>query len=192
MRHLPNIKMDGQVAILAVAAKGSFEAAGKYLGIGKSAVRKRVQSVEGELGTAVFRTVGKRMAPTKAGHLYLPSARESVRQAALGVGRVQAFVKAQRNDLRIGYSSFLNTRLLDIVRRIQPEVVGSLSVKRESMTTRQAIARQIGSPICPGIVKRFAHPLGPRVKAAADTAWAAAALTRGQVGLRSHHPEQVG
>jgi DNA-binding transcriptional LysR family regulator len=132
--------MDGQVAVLAVAAKGSFEAAGKYLGIGKSAVRKRVQSVEGELGTAVFRTVGKRMAPTKAGHLYLPSARESVRQAALGVGRVQAFVKAQRNDLRIGYSSFLNTRLLDIVRRIQPEVVGSLSVKRESTTTRQAVA----------------------------------------------------
>jgi len=139
MRHLPNIKMDGQIAVLAVAAKGSFEAAGKYLGIGKSAIRKRIQSLEEELGAPVFRTVGKRMAPTKAGHLYLQSARESVRQAALGIGRVQALVRAEKNDLRIGYSSFLNTRLLEVVRRIQPEVLGSAAVKRESVTTRQAV-----------------------------------------------------
>jgi DNA-binding transcriptional LysR family regulator len=50
--------MDGQIAVLAVAEKGSFEAAGKYLGIGKSAVRKRVRSVEGELGTSLFRAEG--------------------------------------------------------------------------------------------------------------------------------------
>jgi DNA-binding transcriptional LysR family regulator len=53
--HRLNITMDGQIAVLAVAEKGSFGAAGKYLGIGKSAVRKRVQSVEAEIGTAVFR-----------------------------------------------------------------------------------------------------------------------------------------
>ena len=46
--------MDGQIAVLAVAEKGSFEAAGKYLGIGKSAARKRVQSVESELGHPSF------------------------------------------------------------------------------------------------------------------------------------------
>jgi LysR family transcriptional regulator, benzoate and cis,cis-muconate-responsive activator of ben and cat genes len=37
--------MDEQIAVLAVADKGSFEAAGKYLGVGRSAVRKRVQRV---------------------------------------------------------------------------------------------------------------------------------------------------
>ena len=139
MRHLLNIKMDGQIAVLAVAAKGSFEAAGKYLGIGKSAVRKRVQSLEEELGTPVFRTAGKRMVPTKAGLLYLQSARESVRQAALGVGRIQALVRAESNNLRLGYSSFLNIRLLEVVRRIQPDAVGSVTVKRESVTTQQAV-----------------------------------------------------
>jgi len=40
--------MDGQIAVFAVAEQGSFEAAGKYLGIGKSAVRKCVNSVESE------------------------------------------------------------------------------------------------------------------------------------------------
>jgi hypothetical protein len=38
----------------------------------------------------------------------------------------------------------------------------------------------------------FAQLLGPCVKAAEGTAQAAAALTRGQVGLRFQHPGQVG
>jgi len=132
--------MDGQIAVLAVAEKGSFGAAGKYLGIGKSAVRKRVQSVETEIGTLVFRVVGRRLVLTEAGSLYLLSARESVRQAWLGLDRVQAFLRAQMNDLRIGYSTYLNTKLLDIVRHIHPEGNGSLSVTRESLMTHQIVA----------------------------------------------------
>ena len=132
--------MDEQVAALAVAEKGSFEAAGKYLGIGKSAVRKRVVSVENELGVAVFRSLGKEMVPTEAGNLYLPAARESIRQASLGIDRVRAFLSIQTNDLRIGYSTYLNAKLLDVVRRIHPEGISSLSVTRESLTTYQAIA----------------------------------------------------
>jgi LysR family transcriptional regulator, benzoate and cis,cis-muconate-responsive activator of ben and cat genes len=138
MRRL-KVTMDGQIAVLAVAEKGSFGAAGKYLGIGKSAVRKRVQSVENETGTPLFRMVGKAMLPTEAGNLYLLSARESVRQAWLGLDRVQAFLRTQTNDLRIGYSTYLNTRLLDIVRRIPPTGIGSPSVTRESLMTHQIV-----------------------------------------------------
>lgn len=138
MRRL-TVTMDGQIAVLAVAEKGSFEAAGKYLGIGKSAVRKRVNSVESEVGTPLFRIVGRVSVPTDAGTLYLLSARESVRQAWLGMDRVQAFLRAQTNNLRIGYSTYLNTRLLDIIRRIPPTGIGSPSVTRESLMTYQII-----------------------------------------------------
>lgn len=131
--------MDGQVAVLAVAEKGSFEAAGRYLSIGKSAVRKRVLSVEREAGTPLFRIVGKVTVPTEAGNLYLLSARESVRQAWLGLDRVQAFLRAQTNDLRIGYSTYLNTKLLDIIRRIPPTGIGSPVVTRESLMTYQIV-----------------------------------------------------
>jgi DNA-binding transcriptional LysR family regulator len=99
MRRL-KATMDGQVAVLAVAEKGSLEAAGKYLGIGKSGVRKRVASVERELGTPAFRTVGNRAEPTEAGNLFLQSARESVRQTMLGMDRVRAFLRLQAHDLR--------------------------------------------------------------------------------------------
>lgn len=140
--------MDGQIAVLAVAEKGSFEAAGKYLGIGRSAARKRVQGIESEAGTPLFRMVGKMMVPTEAGNLYLLSARESVRQAWLGLDRVQAFLRAQTNDLRIGYSTYLNTRLLDVIRRIPPTLIGSPLVTRESLVTYQIVA---------GILQRDLH-----------------------------------
>ena len=139
MRQL-KVTMDAQIAVLAVAEKGSLQAAGKYLGIGKSGVRKRVQNVERELGTPLFRAIGKKMAPTEAGNLYLLAARESVRQALLGIDRVQAFLRVQTNDLRIGYSTHLNNRLLEIVRRIQPKGIASMSVTRESLTTERAVA----------------------------------------------------
>lgn len=138
MRRL-RVTMDGQIAVLAVAEKGSFEAAGKYLGIGRSAARKRVQGVESEAGTPLFRMVGKVMVPTEAGNLYLLSARESVRQAWLGLDRVQAFLRAQTNDLRIGYSTYLNTKLLDIIRRIPATGIGSPLVTRESLMTYQIV-----------------------------------------------------
>lgn len=139
MRRL-RVTMDGQIAILAVTEKGSFEAAAKYLGVGKSAVRKRVQSVESELGASVFQATRRGMMPTEAGNLYILAARESVRHAWLGVDRVQALLRASANNLRIGYSTFLNTRLLDIVMRIQPEGTYPVSVTRESLMTHQAVA----------------------------------------------------
>jgi DNA-binding transcriptional LysR family regulator len=138
MRRL-NIRMDGQIAVLAVAEKGSFKAAGEYLGVGKSAVRKQIENIDQELGAHVFRFSGGRMVLTQAGDIYLPEARESVRHARLGVDRVRAFVKVQTNDLRIGYSTYLNSKLLEVVRRIQPEGDASMSITRESLLTHQAV-----------------------------------------------------
>jgi DNA-binding transcriptional LysR family regulator len=130
--------MDEQIAVLAVADKGSFEAAGKYLGVGRSAVRKRVQGLENEVGTSIFYSSRRRgMVPTEAGNLYLLHARESVRHAWLGVDRVRAFVQAHSRDLRVAYSTYLNTRLLDIIRRLD---VRSTHVTRESISTRQGVS----------------------------------------------------
>lgn len=138
MRRL-NIRMDGQIAVLAVAEKGSFKAAGEYLGVGKSAVRKQIENIDQELGAHVLRFSGGRIVLTQAGDIYLPDPRESVRRARLGVDRVRAFVKIQTNDLRIGYSTYLNSKLLEVVRRIQPEGNASMSITRESLLTHQAV-----------------------------------------------------
>jgi DNA-binding transcriptional LysR family regulator len=140
MRRL-NVRMDGQIAVLTVAEKGSYAAAGDYLGVTKSAVRKQVEHIDHELGARIFRSSGKRMVPTAAGDIYLPEARESVRHARLGVDRVQAFLRAQARELRIGYSSHLSERLLTIITQLQPEGVERTRLKRESLLTRQVVSK---------------------------------------------------
>jgi LysR family transcriptional regulator, benzoate and cis,cis-muconate-responsive activator of ben and cat genes len=140
MRRL-NVRMDGQIAVLAVAEKGSYAAAGDYLGVGKSAIRKQVEHIDHELGARVFRFSGKRMVSTAAGDVYLPEARESVRHARLGVDRVQALLRIRAKELRIGYSSHLSERLLAIITEIQPQGVERTSLKRESLLTRQVVSK---------------------------------------------------
>jgi len=134
------VTMDEQIAVLAVAEKGSYEAAGKYLGITKSAVRKRVLRVGSQLGTPVFQLEGKGMVPTEAGNVYLPGIRESVRHASLAVDRVRGFVRVQANDLRIGYSSHLHTKLLAIIAQLQAQNHSSVPIQHESLLTQQVVA----------------------------------------------------
>jgi len=140
MRRL-NVKMDGQIAVLTVADKGSFAAAGDYLGVTKSAIRKQIDHIDHELGARVFRFAGNRMVPTAAGDIYLPEVRESVRHARLGVDRVHAFLRAQAGELRIGYSSHLSERLLAIITQLQPEGAVQATLKRESLLTRQVVSK---------------------------------------------------
>jgi DNA-binding transcriptional LysR family regulator len=110
--RLLRVTVDGQIVVLALAERGSFDVAGKCFHIGKSAVRNRVQILESNLGRRVFRAARKEMAPTGADNLYLRPAPESVRQALRGIDCVQSFLDARDNDLRMGYSSYLNPELL--------------------------------------------------------------------------------
>lgn len=116
-----NVKMDGQIAVLAVAEKGSYSAAGKSLDVTTSAVRKQVEGIAVEAGAPIFERLGNRLVPTVAGGICLPEIRESVRHARLGINRVHAFVRAQAKDLRIGYSSCLSESVLEVIARLQPE-----------------------------------------------------------------------
>lgn len=43
------------------------------------------------------------------------------------------------SDLRIGYSSYLNTKLLEVIMRLRPEVSEAVSVTRESLMAHQAV-----------------------------------------------------
>lgn len=137
MRRL-NVKMDGQIAVLAVAEKGSYSAAGKSLELTESAIRKQVEGIVAELGTPIFRRVGNRLEPTEAGDLFLPKVRDSVRSTRLGVDRVKALERAQSGDLRIGYSTQLNEQFLEVITRLEPRREDATEL--ESLLTHQIVS----------------------------------------------------
>lgn len=99
-------------AFVAVADTASFSRAAERLFLTQPAVTKRVAALEGELGSALFDRIGRRVAPTEAGRALLPRARaildqlEDSRRAIANLGgRVEG-------TLRVGTSHHIGLHRL--------------------------------------------------------------------------------
>ena len=84
----------GVVAFIAVATEGSFARAGDRLGVGRSAVSRSVQKLEGQLGTRLFLRTTRATSLTREGELFFESCRP-------GVERIVQALEEMR-DLRQG------------------------------------------------------------------------------------------
>jgi len=79
-------------AFVAVAEHGGFSAAAEQLHLTQPAVSKRIAQLEASLDARLFDRLGRQVAPTEAGQLLLPRARqllaeaEAARQALRGMG----------------------------------------------------------------------------------------------------------
>ena len=84
----------GVVAFIAVATEGSFARAGERLGVGRSAVSRSVQKLEGQLGTRLFQRTTRATSLTREGELFFDNCRP-------GVERILHALEEMR-DLREG------------------------------------------------------------------------------------------
>lgn len=84
----------GVLAFIAVANEGSFSRAADRLGIGRSAVSRSVQKLEGQLGTRLFLRTTRSTSITREGELFYENCRP-------GVGRILQALEDMR-DLREG------------------------------------------------------------------------------------------
>jgi len=84
----------GVVAFIAVATEGSFARAGERLGIGRSAVSRSVQKLEGQLGARLFQRTTRATSLTREGELFFDNCRP-------GVERILQALEEMR-DLREG------------------------------------------------------------------------------------------
>jgi DNA-binding transcriptional LysR family regulator len=84
----------GVVAFIAVATEGSFARAGERLGVGRSAVSRSVQKLEGQLGARLFQRTTRATSLTREGELFFDNCRP-------GVERILHALEEMR-DLREG------------------------------------------------------------------------------------------
>ncbi|MEM9309845.1 MAG: LysR family transcriptional regulator [Pseudomonadota bacterium] len=88
--------------LLVIAETGSFHKAARRMGLGQSAVSRRVQKFEDTLGVSLFerRPNGARL--TQAGLEFASSSRSILRDLELAIETVQAAGRADGGQLRIG------------------------------------------------------------------------------------------
>ncbi len=106
---------------LSVAEAGSFTAAADALGYTQSAVSRRVQVLEGELGSALFDRLPRGVALSPAGRALLPHARAIAERDAAARAELDALRRMDGGRLRTGSFATADAAL----------VPGALAVFRE-------------------------------------------------------------
>ncbi|MGH8174127.1 MAG: LysR substrate-binding domain-containing protein [Rhodanobacteraceae bacterium] len=93
----------GVVAFIAVATEGSFARAGDRLGVGRSAVSRSVQKLEGQLGTRLFLRTTRATSLTREGELFFENCRPGVERILQALEEMRDLREGPpRGHLRIG------------------------------------------------------------------------------------------
>lgn len=93
----------GVMAFMAVAAEGSFARAADRLGVGRSAVSRSIQKLEGQLGARLLSRTTRSMSLTAEGELFFESCRPGVERIVQAIEEMRDMrAGPPRGKLRIG------------------------------------------------------------------------------------------
>ena len=117
----------GVLAFIAVAAEGSFARAGDRLGIGRSAVSRSVQKLEGQLGVRLFLRTTRSTTLTREGELFLEGCSPGVASILQALDEMRDLREGPpRGHLRIsathGFGRRVIAPLLSAFRAEHPQV----------------------------------------------------------------------
>ena len=127
LTHSLSTSYAGVVAFLAVATEGSFARAADRLGIGRSAVSRSVQKLEGQLGARLFSRTTRSTSLTTEGERFYDGCRPGVERILLAMEEMRELREgAPRGQLRVsatcGFGRKVVAPLLSRFRALYPEV----------------------------------------------------------------------
>jgi DNA-binding transcriptional LysR family regulator len=111
--------LDRIESMLAVMAEGSVNKAAKRLGIAQPTLSRHIQSLEAEIGGALFERDASGMRPTSLGFFVRDQFEPIVKSCELAHAEVTAFAQGRHQQLRVGYIGsaahrFLNPALAEL------------------------------------------------------------------------------
>lgn len=112
-----NVDILGLEAFLAIAEQGRFHKAARKLHITQTALTRRLQNFEGELGVKLVERTTRSVALTQLGASFLPQARRLLAELTAALVEIRETGKAQRGDVVIACVPTVGVRYL-------PEIIG--------------------------------------------------------------------
>ena len=148
--------------LLHIIRLGGVGAAARHLNLTQPAVTRRIDELERELGTKLFRQQGRRLVPTPAGRICAESAERILAELAVLRGRASGRGEAQVT-VRIGVGELVALtwfdRLLARLRETHPHVVVDMHVALASRLVDGLARRELDLILAPGQV-----PISPVVR----------------------------
>ena len=115
-------------AFIAVAEELSFRRAAERLNMDQSALSRRVQNLEDQLGFPLFFRTTRQVSLTEAGKVLFENSRFMLKNLLRATEIARSASTGKRGSIRIGYMSFSATELLpESVRRFSKNTLKSKS-----------------------------------------------------------------
>ena len=116
-KFLSGIELRHLRYFVAAAEHGSFRKAGAAVGVGESAISRRIRDLEDDLGAALFHRHSGGVSLTFAGKQFLRRARQIIRNLGEGAQDVAALGRSEGGSVRIGiFSSIASGFLTELLR----------------------------------------------------------------------------
>jgi len=107
-----------QFVILAAQA-GNFHKAARTLGVDPSVIIRSVDRLESYLETKIFERSRSRFTVTEAGRLFIREIQEAVAHVERACDLTRYHAQIERGPFRVGYSSYIHTRLISILEQLE-------------------------------------------------------------------------
>jgi len=142
-------------SVVILSQELNFVRAAARLGISQPALSQQLQRTEKELDVRLFTRVGRRVAPTDAGRLFVKDVEQILQHYDSTVSTVQRAAKGQIGRLRLGFVEAASINTLPTIvaeyRRREPEVqldlVEMISAELAEALKRRAIDVALTRPI---------------------------------------------
>ncbi len=108
---------------------GSIRKAAEVLHVAPTAVNRQILDLEAELGAPLFERIGKRLRLTPLGEMVLAHVRQTLREHAALLGRVEELKGARRGEVALATTSGLAASLM-------PALVGAFRARHPGIVVR--------------------------------------------------------
>ena len=126
--RFPRISMDTFSAVVATAEKRNITRAAAEIGRSPAAITKRIKAAELIAMRKIFHSTENGLELTKPGKILYEEGRKTIDHALLAEEKLEAFRKLEACQLLIGHSTYLPSRLMTILIRLQLDGTPSVRI----------------------------------------------------------------
>ncbi len=160
----PGLELRHLLALMAVAATGTFSGAAEQLGYTQSAVSQQIGSLERMVGTPLFERPGgpRPVRLTAAGEMLLTHARAVLTRVGSAAADLRALASGEQGELRVGTQPSVGTKVLPrLLGTFRAEWPGIEIVLRESRDSADLIHAVETGDVDVTFIEIGQHETGP-------------------------------
>ncbi len=147
MMRFPRISMETLIAVVSAAEKHSLGQSGKEIGLSASAISKRIRTADQTVGAKLFQSTEAGFELSRYGDTFYKEAVQALEHACLAEEKTRAQVMLEQQQILVGHSTYLASRLITIIDQLRFEDDASIHIHHSGGFTRDLVEKVLSGSL---------------------------------------------